>query len=81
MNAVQDKLYIANLKADECGLGIRESLQSLIGVLAVNINVAEGCVEIEHEDFTDIESLQDALKSLGYKVTSFGTEKGNAGTN
>ncbi|MBA4848961.1 heavy-metal-associated domain-containing protein [Emticicia sp. BO119] len=66
MNAVIDKIYVDNLKCKGCAKTIQDSLMNMVGVISVYSNPDEGWVEIEHEDFTDIESISDKLADLGY---------------
>ncbi len=66
MNPVIDKIFVDNLKCDGCAQTIRESLMNMVGVMSVYSNPEEGWVEVEHEDFTDTESISDKLAELGY---------------
>lgn len=66
MNPVIDKIFVDNLKGDGGAQTIQDSLMNMAGVLSVYSNPDEGWVEVEHEDFTDIESISDKLTELGY---------------
>lgn len=66
MNLVLDKIYVDNLKCAGCGNSIKNGLMKIVGVINVKSNPDEGWVEVEHEDFTDKESIAEKLADLGY---------------
>lgn len=66
MNLVVDKLFVDNLKCSGCATTIKDTLLGIIGVSSVIVGTEEGFVEIEHEDFTDKETLIEKLASIGY---------------
>jgi copper chaperone len=66
MNAVIDKIFVDNLKCNGCAQTIQNTLMNMVGVLVVHSNPEEGWVEVEHEDFTDTESISAKLAELGY---------------
>jgi copper chaperone len=72
MNLVVDKIYVENLKCGGCANTIKKTLLSIIGVKTVTPNPDEGWVEVEHEDFTDIESIETKLADLGYPKVGTG---------
>jgi copper chaperone len=73
MNALLDKIYVDNLKCNGCSMIIKNNLMKIVGVLDVKTSPEEGWVEIEHEDFTNIESIYEKLAELGYPKVGKGS--------
>jgi hypothetical protein len=69
MNAITDKIWVSNnLNNAETATALKQKLMALVGVLQVQVNPAEHWLEVEHEDFTDTESITATLAAMGYKV-------------
>jgi copper chaperone CopZ len=66
MNPVIDRLFVDNLKCEGCAKTIKNTLMEMAGVISVYSNPEEGWVEVEHEDFAEVESISDKLAELGY---------------
>ncbi len=66
MNLVIDKIFVENLKCGGCANTIQKKLNEMVGVVSVKANPEEDWVEVEHEDFTDLESIEAKLADLGY---------------
>lgn len=67
MNAVVDKIWVGKLKHQTCADEITKALLNMVGVLHVKPNLTEGWVEVEHEDFTDPESIEARLIEVIYE--------------
>lgn len=72
MSLVIDKIFVENLKCGGCSNTIQKALLGLVGVKKVTTNPEEGWVEVEHEDFTDVESIESKLADLGYPKAGTG---------
>lgn len=73
MNAVVDRVWVGKLKHQGFADAITKTLLNMVGVLHVKPNLAEGWVEVEHEDFTDLESIEAKLIEVIYEVRNAAT--------
>ncbi|MFD2521807.1 hypothetical protein [Emticicia soli] len=73
MNAVIDRIWVGRLKHTGSSDAISKALLSMVGVLYVKPNLEEGWVEVEHEDFTDPESIEARLIEVIYEVKNAAT--------
>lgn len=68
MNPVIDKIWVENLDCERSEQLVQRALNDMLGVMNVRTNIAEGWIEVEHEDFTDLESIYVRLAEIGYPV-------------
>jgi len=73
MNAVVDRIWVGKLEHQGCADDITKALLNMVGVLHVKPNLTEGWVEVEHEDFTDPESIEARLIEVIYEVRNVAT--------
>ena len=68
MNPVLDKIWVENLDCEISEQIVQQTLSDMIGVINVRTNIEDGWVEVEHEDFTDLENIRLRLAEIGYPV-------------
>jgi copper chaperone CopZ len=68
MNPVLDKIWVDNLCGEESVSTIQQALMEIIGVIQVKVNAEDGWIEVEHEDFTDLASINARLTEIGYSI-------------
>lgn len=68
MNAVVDRICVGRLKNAGSSDAIKEALLNMVGVLYVKPNLEEGWVDVEHDDFTDTQSIEARLIEVIYEI-------------
>lgn len=63
---MRTKFYISNLKCGRCAASIYKGLLAVNGVYGIDVNIAEGSINIDHTEEVSEQTILEKLHELGY---------------
>lgn len=67
------ELKVENIKCSGCANSIRHGLSKIAGVQAVHVDIDNGIIKVETDEYASREALIEKLQHMGYPETGKGS--------